>query len=222
MKRKIAIIFILFSVFLYANIVDERRIFSDKSKLELNSLIEKIKEEEKCEVYLGTFFSEDEIEIKQRKRVIVVNMLKPKNEKQLKIQLKVSQDLNSQELSEEFSNVLRELGEIVEENDEFVVSKEVLRRIDIILKRNRENLLDKIEKKIQPKRKIDIVSVRRIRDIFALLFTIIIILIALLPKISKNYKLVKGVFKQTRSIKITFLIFVTKIKKSMKKNKNKK
>ena len=208
--KKIFII-ILASTSLFADIKDERNVFSGDSKIKLEKIIDEIEKETNCKIYLTTLLSEQEPEKRIRKRTMFINIIKAKDEKQLKIQLRISRDLNNDEISREFSALLREMGDIVGSGDELEVTEELLTKVRNILKTKLQPVVvEKVVKVKEDRSGATTVTFRKIRDVLAIFLAVAILLISLVPIVLRNCRFIVLAFKQTKSVKKTFELFCAK------------
>lgn len=131
--KKILFVFLFLSSILFAKINDTLLLFNEEQKKEIDTVITKIAENHNIDLYINTYSDDEGFIIDRNQKVIVLNIIKVDKDK-IKIELKLSKDM---ELDEESKNSIEELlGEnenTIKNGDVILYIQEMLVGIDEIL-----------------------------------------------------------------------------------------
>ncbi|MGL5088851.1 MAG: hypothetical protein ACRC0Y_08290 [Fusobacteriaceae bacterium] len=124
MLKKVTIITMIFSTLVLGKINDYRGTFSDENKEKLKISIDGFEKETGKKIYLNTLEDNEGFESEEQEKTIVLNLIKNKEQKDdiLKVQIKISQDLNPEDMSSDLSLLLENVKEFINEKDESLLA----------------------------------------------------------------------------------------------------
>lgn len=128
MLKKITIGFIILSTFALGKINDYRGVFSDEDKVKLEQTVKAFEEETGNQFFLNTLEDNEGFEVDSQEKAIILNLIKDKQNvnSTLKVQIKISQDLNPEELSTDLTLLLDNAQEYANEQNEFQVASNLV------------------------------------------------------------------------------------------------
>lgn len=115
---------LILSTLVLGKINDYRNVFSEETKIKLTETIENFEDKTGNKLYLNTLEENEGFEVEDQEKTVIINLVK-NNENEngvLKVQLKISQDLNPEDISSDLSLLLTNVEEYVGEKDEGLVA----------------------------------------------------------------------------------------------------
>lgn len=115
---------LILSTLVLGKINDYRNVFSEETKTKLTETIENFEDKTGNKLYLNTLEENEGFEVEDQEKTVIINLVK-NNENEngvLKVQLKISQDLNPEDISSDLSLLLTNVEEYVGEKDEGLVA----------------------------------------------------------------------------------------------------
>ena len=128
MLKKITIVFIILSTLSLGKINDYRGAFLDEDKVKLEKTVESFEKGTGNKFFLNTLEENEGFEADSQERLIILNLIKNKEDlnSTLKVQIKISQDLNPEELSTELTLLLDNVQEYANQKDEFQIANNLV------------------------------------------------------------------------------------------------
>lgn len=141
MLKKLTIGTLFLSTLVLGKINDYRNIFSEESKTNLSNLVKTFQNETGKKIYLNTLEENEGFEAEEQEKTVIVNLIKNKEIENpiLKVQLKVSQDLNPDEISSDLDLLLTNVEEFAIEKDEALVAINLVQGLQGIFSNASEN-----------------------------------------------------------------------------------
>ncbi|MGL4988635.1 MAG: hypothetical protein ACRC5F_05260 [Cetobacterium sp.] len=135
MLKKVTIMTMIFSTLVLGKINDYRETFSEENKEKINSAIQIFKKETGKNLYLNTLQDNEGFEPESQEETVILNLIKNKEHEDgiLKIQIKISQDLNPEELSSDLSLLLDNSQEHLTDKNEEVLALNLIDGLKEIL-----------------------------------------------------------------------------------------
>ena len=124
MLKKITVGMLIFSTLVLGKINDYRNVFPEDVKIKITESIENFENKTGNKLYLNTLEENEGFEAEEQEKTVIINLIK-NNENEngvLKVQLKISQDLNPEDISSDLSLLLTNVEEYVGEKDESLVA----------------------------------------------------------------------------------------------------
>ncbi|MGL5001111.1 MAG: hypothetical protein ACRC6J_05255 [Cetobacterium sp.] len=136
MLKKVTIITMIFSTLVLGKINDYRGTFSDENKEKLKISIDEFKKETGKKIYLNTLQDNEGFEPEEQEETVIINLIKNKEEENsgIKIQIKLSQDLNPEDMSADLTLLLDNVEEFIGEKDESLLAINLVDGLKEVLK----------------------------------------------------------------------------------------
>lgn len=141
MLKKVTLGALFLSTLVLGKINDYRNVFSEESKTNLSNLVQTFQKETGKKLYLNTLEDNEGFEAEEQEKTVIVNLIKNKENENgvLKVQLKISQDLNPDEISSDLSLLLTNVEETVTEKDEATVATTLIEGLQDVFVNASEN-----------------------------------------------------------------------------------
>jgi len=122
MLKKVMLGSLIFSTLVLGKINDYRNVFSEEDKSKLSAVIETFQDKTGDKLYLNTLEENEGFEADEQEKTVIVNLIKNSENKVLKVQLKISQDLNPEDIASDLSLLLTNVEEYVGEKNETLIA----------------------------------------------------------------------------------------------------
>lgn len=133
MLKKIIAIFTILPILIFAKVNDYRKAFSLENKEMLEKKIDTYENETGNKFFLNTFEKNEGFKTISQEKTVIVNLIKDQNNSKIKIQIKISQDLNPEEKLEKMNDILNKLQEIINTNNEIEVAESLVEGVSEIV-----------------------------------------------------------------------------------------
>ena len=133
MKKKLMILgFLLINLLSFGKINDNLNIFDENQKNVIENKIKEISENRNISVYVNSFVEDDGFVAEQAEKLVMLNLIKL-DEKKFKVELKLTKDIELEDVQSEIDNLLNINEQYLKEkkSDKYVV--EILNGLDEIL-----------------------------------------------------------------------------------------
>lgn len=118
MKKNLVIIGVFFiSFLLFAKVNDTLNLFDENQKIELEKKIDEISKNRDINIYLNSFYEEEGLVVEQAEKLVILNLVKVSDQK-FKIELKMTKDM-------ELDDVQEEIDEVLNTNEKYLIDKKV-------------------------------------------------------------------------------------------------
>lgn len=118
MKKNLVIIGVFFiSFLLFAKVNDTLNLFDENQKIELEKKIDEISKNRDINIYLNSFYEEEGLVVEQAEKLVILNLVKVSDQK-FKIELKMTKDM-------ELDDVQEEIDEVLNTNEKYLTDKKV-------------------------------------------------------------------------------------------------
>ncbi|WP_349763778.1 hypothetical protein [Fusobacterium sp. SYSU M8D902] len=131
-KKLIALSFFLLNILTFAKVNDELGVLNDEQKVSIEKKIEEISEKRGINIYVNTFSGDEGFVADKAEKLVILNLTKPE-EKSLKVELKLTKDMELEEVQEDIDNILNGNEKSLKEKNYFEYITEVLVGIDGVL-----------------------------------------------------------------------------------------
>ncbi|MGL4642025.1 MAG: hypothetical protein ACRCVB_02975 [Cetobacterium sp.] len=147
MLKKVTLGALFLSTLVLGKINDYRNVFSEENKTNLTTLVETFQKETGKKLYLNTLEENEGFEAEEQEKTVIINLIKNKESENgiLKVQLKISQDLNPDEISSDLTLLLTNVEEFATEKDETVVATNLVEGLQEIFVASSQNEEDSKE-----------------------------------------------------------------------------
>lgn len=145
MLKKVMVGSLIFSTLVLGKINDYRNVFSEDDKSKLLTVVETFQEKTGDKLYLNTLEENEGFEADEQEKTVIVNLIKNNENEVLKVQLKISQDLNPEDMASDLSLLLTNVEEYVGEKNETLIATnlvEGLQEIFVATSDSQENSKD--------------------------------------------------------------------------------
>ncbi len=133
MKKKLIILgFLLINLLSFGKINDNLNIFDENQKNVIENKIKEIRENRNISIYVNSFVEDDGFVAEQAEKLVMLNLIKL-DEKKFKVELKLTKDIELEDVQSEIDNLLNINEQYLKEkkSDKYVV--EILNGLDEIL-----------------------------------------------------------------------------------------
>lgn len=133
MKKKLIILgFLLINLLSFGKINDNLNIFDENQKKVIENKIKEISENRNISIYVNSFVEDDGFVVEQAEKLVMLNLIKL-DEKKFKVELKLTKDIELEDVQSEIDNLLNINEQYLKEkkSDKYVV--EILNGLDEIL-----------------------------------------------------------------------------------------
>ena len=133
MKKKLIILgFLLINLLSFGKINDNLNIFDENQKNVIENKIKEISENRNISIYVNSFVEDDGFVAEQAEKLVMLNLIKL-DEKKFKVELKLTKDIELEDVQSEIDNLLNINEQYLKEkkSDKYVV--EILNGLDEIL-----------------------------------------------------------------------------------------
>lgn len=133
MKKKLMILgFLLINLLSFGKINDNLNIFDENQKNVIENKIKEISENRNISIYVNSFVEDDGFVAEQAEKLVMLNLIKL-DEKKFKVELKLTKDIELEDVQSEIDNLLNINEQYLKEkkSDKYVV--EILNGLDEIL-----------------------------------------------------------------------------------------
>ncbi|WP_291258861.1 hypothetical protein [Fusobacterium sp.] len=131
-KKLIALSFFLLNILTFAKVNDELGVLNDEQKVSIEKKIEEISEKRGVNIYVNTFSGDEGFVADKAEKLVILNLTKPK-EKSLKVELKLTKDMELEEVQEDIDNILNGNEKSLKDENYSEYIMEVLIDIDGVL-----------------------------------------------------------------------------------------
>lgn len=131
-KKLIALSFFLLNILTFAKVNDELGVLNDEQKVSIEKKIEEISEKRGINIYVNTFSGDEGFVADKAEKLVILNLTKPE-EKSLKVELKLTKDMELEEVQEDIDNILNGNEKSLKEKNYSEYITEVLVGIDEVL-----------------------------------------------------------------------------------------
>lgn len=131
-KKLIALSFFLLNILTFAKVNDELGVLNDEQKVSIEKKIEEISEKRGINIYVNTFSGDEGFVADKAEKLVILNLTKPE-EKSLKVELKLTKDMELEEVQEDIDNILNGNEKSLKEKNYSEYITEVLVGIDGVL-----------------------------------------------------------------------------------------
>ena len=124
MLKKVTLGTLIISTLVLGKINDYRGVFSEETKEKLETAVKTFQSKTGEKLYLNTLEENEGFEVQEQEKTVIVNLIRNKENENslLKVQLKISQDLNPEDMTSDLSLLLTNVEEYVGEKDEGLVA----------------------------------------------------------------------------------------------------
>lgn len=122
MLKKITVGLLILSTLVLGKINDYRNVFSEDEKPNLLTAVETFQEKTGNKLYLNTLEENEGFEADEQEKTVIVNLIKNNENEVLKVQLKISQDLNPEDMASDLSLLLTNVEEYVGKKNETLIA----------------------------------------------------------------------------------------------------
>lgn len=133
MLKKVMVGSLIFSTLVLGKINDYRKVFSEEDKSNLLTVVENFQEKTGDKLYLNTLEDNEGFEADEQEKTVIVNLIKNNENEVLKVQLKISQDLNPEEMASDLSLLLTNVEEYVGEKNEALIATNIVEGLQELL-----------------------------------------------------------------------------------------
>lgn len=133
MKKKLIILaFLLINLLSFGKINDNLNIFDENQKNVIENKIKEISENRNISVYINSFVEDDGFVAEQAEKLVMLNLIKL-DDKKYKVELKLTKDMELDDVQSEIDNLLNINEQYLKEkkSDKYVI--EILNGLDEIL-----------------------------------------------------------------------------------------
>ncbi len=131
-KKLIVLSFFLLNILTFAKVNDELGVLNDEQKVSIEKKIEEISEKRGINIYVNTFSDGEGFVADKAEKLVILNLTKPE-EKSLKVELKLTKDMELEEVQEDIDNILNGNEKSLKEKNYSEYITEVLVGIDGVL-----------------------------------------------------------------------------------------
>lgn len=125
MLKKIAILFLMISVYTFSEVRDGINLFTKEERITLTKEIEALEEEHKIKIYILTLDSNGEKQTEGPDKSIIINIEK-EGDKKISVSIIFSQDLGMAEKEEDLNSLIDSLSNQLLEKEYYSYVKELL------------------------------------------------------------------------------------------------
>lgn len=115
-KIMISILFVLFSVFSFANVNDSLNLLNDEEKTEIGDKVEEIKNEKDLTVFVNTLAIDEGFAVSDPERALILNIKKGDKEN-YKVEISFSKDIDVDDFQEDINQTLTDTQVLLERKE---------------------------------------------------------------------------------------------------------
>lgn len=133
MKKGLMIIeFFLMSIFTFGKFNDHLNLFNENQKIEIEKKIEEISGKRDISIYINSFSEDEGFVAEKAEKLVILNLIKTDNSK-LKIELKLTKDIEADEVQDAINDLLNTSEQYIQEKQFDRYTLEILSGLDGIL-----------------------------------------------------------------------------------------
>lgn len=131
-KRLMAIGFFLVSILTFGKINDNLNLFNENQKIEIEKKVEDISEKRNISVYINSFSEDEGFVAEKAEKLVILNLIKTDDDR-LKIELKLTKDIELDEVQDAVNELLNTNEQYLQEKQFDKYAVEILSGLDAIL-----------------------------------------------------------------------------------------
>lgn len=131
-KRLMAIGFFLVSILTFGKVNDNLNLFNENQKIEIEKKVEDISEKRNISVYINSFSEDEGFVAEKAEKLVILNLIKTDDDR-LKIELKLTKDIELDEVQDAVNELLNTNEQYLQEEQFDKYAVEILSGLDDIL-----------------------------------------------------------------------------------------
>lgn len=131
-KRLMAIGFFLVNILTFGKINDNLNLFNENQKIEIEKKVEDISEKRNISVYINSFSEDEGFVAEKAEKLVILNLIKTDDDR-LKIELKLTKDIELDEVQDAVNELLNTNEQYLQEKQFDKYAVEILSGLDAIL-----------------------------------------------------------------------------------------
>ena len=131
-KRLMAIGFFLVNILTFGKINDNLNLFNENQKIEIEKKVEDISEKRNISVYINSFSEDEGFVAEKAEKLVILNLIKTDDDS-LKIELKLTKDIELDEVQDAVNELLNTNEQYLQEKQFDKYAVEILSGLDAIL-----------------------------------------------------------------------------------------
>lgn len=131
-KRLMAIGFFLVSILTFGKVNDNLNLFNENQKIEIEKKVEDISEKRNISVYINSFSEDEGFVAEKAEKLVILNLIKTDDDR-LKIELKLTKDIELDEVQDAVNELLNTNEQYLQEKQFDKYAVEILSGLDAIL-----------------------------------------------------------------------------------------
>lgn len=182
-KRLMAIGFFLVSILTFGKVNDNLNLFNENQKIEIEKKVENISEKRNISVYINSFSEDEGFVAEKAEKLVILNLIKT-DDNRLKIELKLTKDIELDEVQDEVNELLNTNEQYLQEKQFDKYAVEILSGLDDILAEIKIEEPIVIEEEVVEKKESKFFIIMGV--VFFIIFALIIRI--LMVKYKKSFK----------------------------------
>ncbi|MGK4199657.1 hypothetical protein [Fusobacterium sp. HC1336] len=182
-KRLMAIGFFLVSILTFGKVNDNLNLFNENQKIEIEKKVEDISEKRNISVYINSFSEDEGFVAEKAEKLVILNLIKTDDDR-LKIELKLTKDIELDEVQDAVNELLNTNEQYLQEKQFDKYAVEILSGLDDILAEIKIKEPIVIEEEVVEKKESKFFIIMGV--VFFIIFALIIRI--LMVKYKKSFK----------------------------------
>lgn len=182
-KRLMAIGFFLVSILTFGKVNDNLNLFNENQKIEIEKKVEDISEKRNISVYINSFSEDEGFVAEKAEKLVILNLIKTDDDR-LKIELKLTKDIELDEVQDAVNELLNTNEQYLQEEQFDKYAVEILSGLDDILAEIKIKEPIVIEEEVVEKKESKFFIIMGV--VFFIIFALIIRI--LMVKYKKSFK----------------------------------
>lgn len=182
-KRLMAIGFFLVSILTFGKVNDNLNLFNENQKIEIEKKVEDISEKRNISVYINSFSEDEGFVAEKVEKLVILNLIKT-DDNRLKIELKLTKDIELDEVQDAVNELLNTNEQYLQEKQFDKYAVEILSGLDDILAEIKIEEPIVIEEEVVEKKESKFFIIMGV--VFFIIFALIIRI--LMVKYKKSFK----------------------------------
>lgn len=182
-KRLMAIGFFLVSILTFGKVNDNLNLFNENQKIEIEKKVEDISEKRNISVYINSFSEDEGFVAEKAEKLVILNLIKTDDDR-LKIELKLTKDIELDEVQDAVNELLNTNEQYLQEKQFDKYAVETLSGLDDILAEIKIKEPIVIEEEVVEKKESKFFIIMGV--VFFIIFALIIRI--LMVKYKKSFK----------------------------------
>lgn len=182
-KRLMTIGFFLVSILTFGKVNDNLNLFNENQKIEIEKKVEDISEKRNISVYINSFSEDEGFVAEKAEKLVILNLIKTDDDR-LKIELKLTKDIELDEVQDAVNELLNTNEQYLQEKQFDKYAVEILSGLDDILAEIKIKEPIVIEEEVVEKKESKFFIIMGV--VFFIIFALIIRI--LMVKYKKSFK----------------------------------